>query len=54
MCNLVDMVVCLSLSYDKKLPMSRELKGTAEIITEDMRLIERLFAPIKKLKEHIK
>lgn len=44
----------LCTNYDKKLPMSRELKGTAEIITEDMRLIERLFAPIKKLKEHIK
>lgn len=37
----------------KDLPMSRELKGTAEIITEDMRLIERLIAPIKKLKDHL-
>lgn len=44
----------LRTNYDKELPISRELKGSAEIITEDMRLIERLFAPIKMLKEHIK
>lgn len=43
----------LRTNYDKDLPMSRELKGTAEIITEDMRLIERLLAPLKKLKDHI-
>lgn len=43
----------LVTNYNRDLPMSREMKGTAEIITEDMRLIERLLAPIKKLKDHI-
>lgn len=40
----------LRTNYGKELPLSREMKGTAEIVTEDLRLIERLFAPIKKLK----
>lgn len=40
----------LCTNYGKELPLSREMKGTAEIITEDLRLIERLLAPIKKLK----
>lgn len=39
----------LRTSYNKELPMTRELKGTAEIITEDLRLIERLLMPLKKL-----
>lgn len=43
----------LLTNYNKELPMSRELKGIAEIITEDMRLIEKLIAPIKKLKDQI-
>lgn len=43
----------LRTNYGKVLPMSREMKGSAEIITEDMRLIERLLAPIRKLKEHM-
>lgn len=40
----------LRTNYGKELPLSREMKGTAEIVTEDLRLIERLLAPIKKLK----
>lgn len=40
----------LRTNYEKELPITRELKGSAEIITEDLRLIERLLAPLKKLK----
>lgn len=40
----------LRTNYNKKLPITRELKGNAEIITEDLRLIERLLMPIKKLR----
>jgi HlyD family secretion protein len=41
-------------NYGKKLTMLREMTGSAEIITEDMRLIQRFFYPIKSLtKEHL-
>lgn len=40
-------------NYDKDLPLTREMKGTAEIVTEDLRLIERLLAPLKKLKNEM-
>jgi len=41
-------------NYGKRLPMLREMTGSAEIITEDMRLIQRFFYPIKSLlKEHV-
>lgn len=43
----------LRTNYGKDLPLSREMKGNAEIVTEDMRLIERLLAPIKKLKDNM-
>jgi multidrug resistance efflux pump len=36
-------------NYGKKLPLLPEMTGTAEIITEDMRLIQRFFNPIKSL-----
>lgn len=36
-------------NYDIELPVSRQMHGTAEIITEDLRLIERFFMPIKKI-----
>lgn len=42
----------LRTNYDKELPMTRELKGVAEIITEDLRLIERLLMPLKKLRNY--
>lgn len=38
-------------NYGKELPLTREMKGTAEIVTEDMRLIERLLSPLRKLKD---
>ena len=44
----------LTTNYNKKLPITRQMEGSAEIITEDIRLIERFFNPIKRLfKKHI-
>lgn len=39
----------LKTSYNKKLPFDKELRGNAEIVTEDLRLIERFFYQIRKL-----
>jgi multidrug resistance efflux pump len=39
----------LRTSYGKDLEFSQEMQGTAEIITEDIRLLERIFKPIKSL-----
>ena len=39
----------LKTSYHKNLPFNRELKGNAEIVTQDLRLIERIFYQIRKL-----
>ncbi|CAI8746856.1 HlyD family secretion protein [Chryseobacterium sp. IT-36CA2] len=39
----------LKTSYNKKLPFNKELRGNAEIVTEDLRLIERFFYQIRKL-----
>lgn len=42
----------LTTNYGKTLPVTHEMKASAEIVTEDLRLIERFFMPIKKaLKE---
>ncbi|RZL32417.1 MAG: HlyD family efflux transporter periplasmic adaptor subunit [Pedobacter sp.] len=39
----------LKTSYKKVLPFDKELKGNAEIVTKDLRLIERFFYQIRKL-----
>ncbi|MCL2042461.1 MAG: HlyD family secretion protein, partial [Bacteroidales bacterium] len=39
----------LTTNYGKTLDFSQEMSGTAEIITEDLRLIERFFNPVKAL-----
>ena len=39
----------LKTSYNKKIPFDKELKGNAEIVTEDLRLIERFFFQLRKL-----
>ncbi|MDN3588838.1 HlyD family secretion protein [Pedobacter aquatilis] len=39
----------LQTSYNKVLPFDKELKGNAEIVTQDLRLIERFFYQIRKL-----
>ncbi|PIY07272.1 MAG: HlyD family secretion protein, partial [Bacteroidetes bacterium CG_4_10_14_3_um_filter_31_20] len=39
----------LKTNYGKVLPFNQEMKGSAEIITEDIRLLERFFNPIKAI-----
>ncbi len=44
----------LITNYGKQLTFLGEMTGSAEVITEDMRLIQRIFNPIKSLlKEHL-
>ncbi|MCE8685258.1 HlyD family efflux transporter periplasmic adaptor subunit [Bacteroides fragilis] len=39
----------LTTNYGKMLPLTREMKGSAEIITDDLRLLERLIMPLQKI-----
>ncbi len=39
----------LQTNYGRKLPFSGQLQGTAEVVTEDLRLIERFLAPLKSI-----
>ena len=39
----------MQTNYGKILPITQQMSGSADIITEDIRLIERLFMPIKKM-----
>lgn len=39
----------LKTTYGKELPFNQKMKGNAEIITEDLRLIERIFYQFRKL-----
>ena len=39
----------LLTTYGRELPFYQEMHAIAEIITEDMRLLERLFMPLKKI-----
>ncbi|WP_313253765.1 HlyD family efflux transporter periplasmic adaptor subunit [Empedobacter sp.] len=39
----------LMTSYNKKLDFDKELSGSAEIVTEDLRLIERVFYQFRKI-----
>ncbi|CAM1364297.1 HlyD family secretion protein [Tenacibaculum xiamenense] len=41
----------LETSYNKKIEFKQEMRGTAEIITEDLRLIDRFFYQLKKIAE---
>ncbi|WP_264566436.1 HlyD family secretion protein [Flavobacterium sp. N3904] len=45
----VTMPNALTTSYNKKLKFDKELTGQAEIISDDMRLIERIFFQFRKL-----
>jgi HlyD family secretion protein len=38
----------LTTNYGKTLPITLEMKASAEIVTEDLRLIERFFMPLKR------
>ncbi|MFW0714388.1 hypothetical protein [Pedobacter sp. N23S346] len=37
----------LKTSYQKTLPLDKELKGNAEIVTQDLRLIEHFFTRLE-------
>ena len=41
----------LTTNYHKKLVFGQDMQGTAEIITEDIRLIERFIQPLKYILE---
>ena len=45
----VDLHQDLITSYNKKIEFRQEMKGTADIITEDLRLIERFFYQLKNI-----
>jgi len=45
----VDMPNGLVSTYGKTFEFNNEIQGTAEIITEDLRLIQRIFNPVKSL-----
>ena len=42
----------MKTNYNIPLKFSQEMKGTAEIITEDLRLIQRVFNPIRSMLKH--
>lgn len=42
----------MKTNYDIPLNFSQEMKGSAEIITEDLRLIQRFLNPLKSLLRH--
>jgi len=42
----------LTSSYKKELAFDREMKGTAEIITKDLRILERVFSQFRSLLDH--
>lgn len=48
----VEMPQDMKTNYDIQLNFSQEMKGSAEIITEDLRLIQRFFNPVKSLLKH--
>lgn len=39
----------MQTNYNKILPITQQMLGSADIITDDLRLMERLFMPIKKM-----
>ncbi len=48
----VDLPKELITTYDKKIDFRQEMKGSADIITEDLRLIERFFYQLKDVFKH--
>jgi len=45
----VDLSNQLNTTFNKKIELKSELSGTAEVITEDLRLLERIFYQIRKI-----
>ncbi|MEL7586987.1 MAG: HlyD family efflux transporter periplasmic adaptor subunit [Prolixibacteraceae bacterium] len=48
----IDLPQDLKSNYNIRLPFSQEMKGDVEIITDDLRLIQRFFNPVKSLMKH--
>lgn len=48
----VDLPQDMLTNYNIQLKFSQEMKGSAEIITEDLRLIQRFINPVKSLLKH--
>ena len=48
----IDLPQNLKSNYNIPLPFSQEMKGEVEIITDDLRLIQRFFNPVKSLLKH--
>ena len=48
---LIDVVLTqgLETSYKKSIPFQQEMRGSAEIVTEDLRLIERIFYQFREM-----
>lgn len=44
----------MQTNYGKQLPVSRELKGTADIILADKNVLERLLVSLRKVVEYEK
>jgi HlyD family secretion protein len=45
----IDLPAGLTTNYNRTLPFTNQLQGNAEIITEDIRLIERFLQPLKSM-----
>lgn len=45
----VELPIKLITTYNKEIEFKQEMRGTAEIITEDLRLIERFFYQLRKI-----
>lgn len=45
----IDFPSGMNTNYGKTLPIRQQIQGNADIITENLRLLERFFMPIKKL-----
>ena len=50
-CYMVDIALPngLMTTYRKQLPFVPEMEGTADIITDELSLLERMFLPMKKI-----
>jgi len=49
----IDLPNGLTTNYGKTLPVTLEMKASAEIVTEDLRLIERFFMPLKRVLKEV-
>lgn len=45
----IDFPQGMKTNYEKTLPITQQMQGSADIITENLRLMERFFMPVKKM-----